>query len=69
MTGVNFPAEDLKVGDLIRYRDLDVTVIEARTSLENQFGLPWFKYLVESSDGRRGYAKFGPGGHVLKLEA
>jgi hypothetical protein len=60
----NAAAESLQVGDRIRYHDLDVTVTGEREPLDNQFGLPWFKFAVKADDGRTGYAKFGPGGHV-----
>jgi hypothetical protein len=65
MNTESFPAVDLNPGDCIHYRDLDVTVIGDSEPLENPFGLPWFKYLVEA-DGKRGYVKFGPSGTVLK---
>lgn len=54
----------IEKGDRIRYRDLDVTVTSEQEPDPNQFGLPWFRYLVEAEDGRRGYARFGPSGMV-----
>lgn len=66
MNAETVPAESLRVGDRIRYRDLDVTVIGSQEPLENQFGLPWFKYRVEADDGRRGYARFGPDGSAQR---
>lgn len=65
MNTESFPATDLKPGDRIHYRDLDVTVIGDREPLENPFGFPWFKYLVYA-DGKRGYVKFGSTGTVQK---
>lgn len=63
----NYPAENLTVGDVIRYRDLYVTVTSDQEPDDNQFGLPWFRYRVEAEDGRWDYARFGPGGHAAKV--
>lgn len=61
------PADSLKVGDVIVYNSLVLTVTEEQSPLSNQFGLPWFKYRVEDKHGKWGYAKFGPTGTVPKV--
>lgn len=65
----NAPAETLSIGDRIIYRDLELTVVCEQEPCPNQFGLPWFQYRVRTEDGREGFAKFGPGGHVARVIA
>ena len=60
---MNYPAQNLSPGDVINYRDLTVTIIGEQEADKNQFGLPWFRYLAETS-GRTGYISFGPSGTV-----
>ncbi|MFE6967014.1 hypothetical protein ACFVAJ_18020 [Agromyces sp. NPDC057679] len=62
----NAAAETVAEGDRLHYRGLDVTVTGPREDDPNQFGLPWFRFPVRADDGRTGYAKFGPGGHVAR---
>lgn len=69
MNTTNTKADSLVIGERILHRGLEVTVIGGQEPSPNQFGLPWFRYLVQADDGRQGYAIFGPTGHVAKVNS
>lgn len=61
-------AASLGPGDKYMHGDDVVTIIGGQEPAPNQFGLPWFRYLAKTEDGRTGYVVFGQTGTVEEVE-
>ena len=78
--GVTLPAEavtvvksdDLRPGDVYLYQHGDtvhrITVLGNKEDAPNQFGLPWFRFMSRSEDGRTGYMTYGPGADINVID-